>query len=263
MKTSQKTKYLLFDKHFLVITLLTLGIVFSVSVMNQQTQTKQNASQSINLNSANEIDSWNNPDGTMGPKTADGNYSKELPNEYQGYLSLNISDLPQIKNSENDKSLQAASLNLTITKAEAHLIRLFIPGTITDQTAGDITNNSGRKTNQNVNRWETLQLNNDKNNVTELTDGLNYSLGTSQLAGGKYSEIRIYISKAAAVMSNGQKIEISVPANGNIIRIVRPFNIFAGKTTALNLNFDKQSSLVAAGDRYFLTPVIRNLAVNN
>lgn len=239
-------------KHFLILTLLTLGLVAGVTAVSQKTQTKQQASQSINLNTRSEIDSTNNPDGTMGPKTAYDNFSNSLPNAYLGKIVINLA--------ASGNSPQVTSLTLAISKAEVHLIYLFIPG-----TSNTTENINGQKTNQNVNKWETFQLdgNTDQPLVTKLKKGQSIPLGITPLAGGKYSEIRLYISKATAKLANGEEVELIIPQGDNIVRVVKTFNIFSNKTTYITLNLDDKNSLIQAGDTYFLQPVISRITASN
>lgn len=249
-----KQKYLLFDKHFIVLTLLVLGVVASVSVVSQKTQTQQQASEAVNLNSASEIDSTINPDRTMGPGTSQGNFSNLLPSAYLGRAVISVQG-------SND-SPEATNLELTISKAEVHLVRLFVPGTSNDATTEGI---NGRRTNQNVSKWETLQLNgkSDAPAVLKLEKGLTSPLGDTNIAGGKYAEIRLYVSKARAELLSGTEIDLVIPGGGDIIRVARPFNIFASNTTSLILNLDIKNSIIKQGEIYVLKPVISGFSLSD
>jgi hypothetical protein len=194
----------------------------------------------------------------MGPKSARDNFANAMPITYLGKIIVNITD-------SQSPSPKFSSLTLTISKAETHLIHLFIPGLNTQSPINEDLNTGNQKTNQNVNQWETLQLN-ENNNPIDLTlsSGQNYSLGITQLVGGKYSEIRLYISKAKAKLENGEEIELIIPGQDNIIRVARPFNIFADKITTLTLQLNKEDSVIQSGGAsYFLKPFISNIAINN
>lgn len=249
-----KSKYLLFDKRFLVLTLLALGVVAGVSVVSQKTQIQQQASESVDLNSASEIDSTINPDRTMGPKTSQGNFSNLLPSAYLGNVMINLVG--------QDSPVKVQALTLFISKAEVHLIHLFIPGTSNASPSEGI---SGQRTNQDVNRWETLQLSGNTGNpvAVRFEKGFFNSLDSTQLAGGKYSEIRLYISKATAKLADGKEIELVLPGGVSVIRVVRTFNIFSSKTTYLTLELNTKSSVLQDGDTYFLKPVISRFTVSN
>jgi len=241
------------NKSSLIITILILGIASLMSVLNQRTQTRQQASQIIDLNTANEIEEDLNLDGTMGPQTYADNFATQLPTAYMGKVILDINSLGE--------SSGIKALKLTIAKAELHLIHLFIPGVGRDSAEESVQN---KKSNQNVNKWETLMLNQNANPVElTLTDGQKNSLGITPLAGGKYSEIRLYIKKAKAVLANGKEEELIIPGRNNIIRIVRPFNVYSDHTTFITLSLDKQSSAILSGNTYILKPVITNMSVSN
>jgi hypothetical protein len=232
----KKPRFLLLNPHFLIITIITLGTVFAVSTLGQRTSTRQFAAQPKNLNTVEKTKTTLNSDGTMGPKTPSKNFTNELPTAYTGKLQINLA-----------QSQQAASdiqtLKLNIIKAEVHLIHLFLPGTNPKINAA-----STQKTNQHVNKWETLQLN--ENAIIE-----------TPLAGGKYSEIRIYMADSKAVLKDGREIDLALPGH-NFIRITRPFNIYAGQTTNITLQLDKHNSIIKTGDRYILTPFISGMTIN-
>ncbi len=257
MKILKKPHYLLFNPHFLVITILALGSIAVISALGQRTQTQQHASQEINLNTAQEIDTTINVDGTMGPKFNKDNFSNTLPSEYLGILTISIAD------SQKSPS-QITSLKLTLSKIEVHLIHLFIPGQGAGNTLDSNENEGNMKTNQNVNKWETLFSTTGANQISlEFASGNSNSLEPAQLAGGKYSEIRFYIMSASLKLADGKEVEIVIPGRNNIIRVVRPFNIYAGRTTRITLALDKENSIIQAGDKYILQPVVSGISINN
>lgn len=250
----KKPKYLLFDKHFIVLTVLALGLVAGVSVLSQKTQIQQQASETVNLNSAVEIDSTINPDRTMGPKTSQENLSNSLPSVYLGKAEIKVAGL--------ENSINVSSLILVISKAEVHLVRLFMPG-INNITASESI--KGMRTNQNVNKWETLQLNGNTGNPVTigLEKGFVNSLGLTQLAGGKYSEIRLYVSEATAKLMNGGEVELVLPGGMDIIRLVRAFDVFSNRTTYIKVDLDIEDSVIQEGETYFLRPVVSRITVSN
>ena len=153
------------------------------------------------------------------------------------------------------------NLKLTISKAEVHLIHLFIPGSTPENTNDTI--NGNQKTNQNVNKWETLKIN-DKNTpaTLDLTNGQG-ALGQTQLAGGKYSEIRLYISKATTKLPDGREVNLTIPGHNNIIRVINTFNIYAGKTTTLTLDLNQNNSIIKEGTANLLLPYIIGINAYN
>ena len=254
MRTVRKPTYLLLNKHFIILTLIALGAVAATSVVTQKTQTQQQAAMPVNINTANEIESAINTDGTMGPKSTKDNFSNTLLAPYLGKITINLND--EQKGEKNNKDTKKiSSIKLTLAKAEIHLVYLFLM---------EKKNSTGQKTNQNLDKWEVIKLNGDNAESTlELKAGESTFLGSTDLAGGKYSEIRIYIKNAVVKFSDGEEVPLIIPGRSNIIRIVRPFNIYPEKTTLLTLNIDMQRSIVQAGNAYFLQPTLTNLTTVN
>jgi hypothetical protein len=252
MNPIKKPVSLLFNKPFIILTLITLSAVAAISAVTQTTQTQQNAAIPININTANEIESTKNADGTMGPKNAEDNFSSTLLSPYLGkiIINLNASHSPQV-----------SSIKLNIAKAETHLVYFFLPGTtIENEKAIENKNQTAQRTNQNLDKWEVVNL--SKPNL-ELFTGESTLLTTTDLSGGKYSEIRIYIKSATIKFTDGTELPLTIPGRSNIIRTTRAFNIYPEKTTLLTLNIDLQRSIVKNGNNYFLQPTITSLTSIN
>lgn len=81
-------------------------------------------------------------------------------------------------------------------------------------------------------------------------------LGQQQLEVGKYTQIRLLVTKAQAELKTNEMVDVTVPSNK--IKLVRAFTIEANKTTELIIDFDP-SSVKKSGPQYVMTPVIRIL----
>ncbi|MFH1229304.1 MAG: DUF4382 domain-containing protein [Candidatus Aenigmatarchaeota archaeon] len=84
--------------------------------------------------------------------------------------------------------------------------------------------------------------------------GINEILGNTTLSEGKYTQIRLSVSSATAVI-DGQSYSVTVPSGK--FKFVHNFDIVANKTTSLILDFNADSSIVTAGDKYVLKPVVQ------
>ncbi|MBI2451487.1 DUF4382 domain-containing protein [Candidatus Pacearchaeota archaeon] len=79
-------------------------------------------------------------------------------------------------------------------------------------------------------------------------------LGTAELQSGKYTQIRLNVDSATAVI-NGQQQELTIPSK--TIKLVRNFDIVAGETTTLTLDFDAEESINKQGNnQYRMNPTI-------
>ncbi|HEV2339210.1 MAG TPA: DUF4382 domain-containing protein [Patescibacteria group bacterium] len=300
----------------IIVILLIAGVVVAGIAVQRSTNYQQHASNYNDLNTAQDIISTNNPDGTMGPIDYTTNFSNTFPQVYLGTLDVHLTDpsqehkptdipvttgadpshtLPtQVRGngqgnakqenqndnitpgtaSENKSNVNAGgpqtvtSLILTVTKVEVHLAYVALPGekvTPQDQTQGKPTVSPSPKTNQHVDNWETLNIGGIQIvDLVQLANTKNFtSLGLTQLTGGLYTEVRLYVSKATATLADGTHVTLVIPGKANIVRIVEPFYIVSGKTTTLSLDFDAQNSVIKAGDVYLLKPVVAHFSQQN
>lgn len=270
--------------------ILIVGVVLAVAVVGQQTHWFNMAAglpgQAVNnLNSTTDTLETKNPDGTMGPQTSYGNWSNSLPAFLKGKLVFNVID-PKPDNpgsqgqdrrptesyhqSQGSASGQkgengpqtVTALNLTVTKVEVHIAYQGKPGDQSDneKPTGKPSVTPGQQ-GQNVDHWETLNITTpttlDLVKLAETKDVA--SLGLTNLAEGRYTEVRLYVSGATATLTDGSTVTLTVLGKGNIVRVVRPFTVVAGQTTTLTMDFDAQHSVIKAGDMYLLKPVVARL----
>src|SRR5579864_3525893 len=87
----------------MLAVLLVVVVPLTISSLMQQTNTQNNAAgpeptislpqqATNNLNNTSDIVQTNNPDGTMGPATANGNWSNALPFFLKGTLLFAVTD---------------------------------------------------------------------------------------------------------------------------------------------------------------------------
>lgn len=189
-----------------------------------------------------------NPDGSMGADDSGGNLSVSVTPSQRGKLELVLTDSGQ-KGAQGQQSIQSTltSLNITIIKAEARMLFLGVPGTKRKPGASTSATQPGP-----VDQWETLDV---QRPLTIDLMQLNKQktpkvIGTTDLAGGRYSEVRLYISKVTASFQNQNPVDLSIVGNDNIIRIIKPYSILAGKTSRITLDFDAPSSIIKNGNSY-------------
>ncbi|MFC1899511.1 DUF4382 domain-containing protein, partial [Chloroflexota bacterium] len=71
-------------------------------------------------------------------------------------------------------------------------------------------------------------------------------LGSANILTGKYTQIRMEVSSVEVTTTDGEQFTANVPSNK--LKIVGSFEIEAGTTTILTLDFDGQKSLVVTGN---------------
>jgi len=147
-----------------------------------------------------------------------------------GTLQLKITDQGTI-----------SSLLLSISEVKVH-----IAGNETEQSDGQETNETGGSGWITVAESKTVDL-------IEVKD-VNDLLGETSLAPGKYTQIRLSVSIATAVI-DGVSHELIIPSRN--LKFIHPFEIEENKTTSLIIDFNADNSIVKAGDKYILKPVAR------
>jgi hypothetical protein len=101
--------------------------------------------------------------------------------------------------------------------------------------------------------------------ITILTDppvfdlvkvsGVNHLLGTSDIAAGNYTQVRLDITEVTVTIA-GKQVKATVP--GDKLKLVGEIVIEEGKQTSISLDFDGEKSIVLEGqDRVSLKPVIK------
>lgn len=200
-----------------------------------------------------------------------------VPTHPGGNPNVSTTPMPSVTGgASNSFGPQAvSSLVLSINKVEVHLAHLALPGQRDNEQPAitgkpSISPTPHQQTNQDVDKWETLNL--PLNPATGTVDvdlvalakSHNFSvLGLTRLAGGRYTEIRLYVKSAKATLQNGQAVTLTIPGKANIVRVVQPFVIVSGKTTTLSMYFDAQNSVINAGGNYILKPVVARLQEEN
>jgi len=111
----------------------------------------------------------------------------------------------------------------------------------------------------NVTGWETIPI--PTGNMTfDLMDviGVEKVLGSANVTAGKYTQIRMDVDSVEVVTVDGDNFTAEVPSGK--LKIVRPFEVGAGVTTVLTLDFDGEKSLIITGKgKAIFKPVVKLL----
>lgn len=85
--------------------------------------------------------------------------------------------------------------------------------------------------------------------------GVNVLLGTSDVAAGKYTQVRLDIT-GVTVTLNGTQVKATVPSKE--LKLVGEITVEEGKQTPISLDFDAEKSIVLEGqDKVSLKPVVK------
>ena len=156
-----------------------------------------------------------------------------IPSFGGGILQVKVTDQGSI-----------SSLVLSISEVKVH--KASATETETEQSEGQETNETDGGGWITVVGSKTIDLIQVK--------GVNDLLGETSLAPGKYTQIRLSISSATAVI-DGVSHTLTIPSG--TLKFVHPFEIENNKTTSLIIDFNADNSIVKAEDKYILKPVVR------
>lgn len=131
-------------------------------------------------------------------------------------------------------------------------------------------------------QWETIATVNQTFNLLELVNGVMATLGQKDLPAGTYHQMRLLLQDepdkglnilnqehpyAQYLIDDANEVhEMKVPSGYQTgIKLVHPFEIVAGLTTELILDFDVARSVVKAGKsgKYLLKPTIKVIGTHN
>jgi hypothetical protein len=116
--------------------------------------------------------------------------------------------------------------------------------------------------------WSEITLSPAKKiNLLTLTNGVLESLGTTTLAAGRYTQVRLVLDPNAnnttvnSVVPTGSAVEQPLETPSAVqsgIKLVNEFDVTAGQRTDLVLDFDACKSVVTRGNgKYALRPVVK------
>ncbi len=114
--------------------------------------------------------------------------------------------------------------------------------------------------------WVALNNQTQTVNLLDWNNGQTLILGQAEVQAGKYTQIRLKISDANVVW-NGQTYPMTVPSGAQSgLKLLTNFDIVAGSTYDVVLDFDAERSVVTTGPRnnpngFKLKPTIRAVAV--
>lgn len=91
--------------------------------------------------------------------------------------------------------------------------------------------------------------------------GVQKVLGAANITAGKFTQIRMDVTKVTGVTTDNVSFTAEVPSGK--LRIVGRFNVDGGRKTVLTLDFDGEKSLIKTGDGKFLFKPVVKLLVDN
>ncbi len=86
-------------------------------------------------------------------------------------------------------------------------------------------------------------------------------LALDEVAAGKYTQIRIVVTRVAGVTAGGVPVNMTIPDQG-ILKTATPFTLPAGGSATITLEFDLADSIHLVGGDWFFKPVLGAIQVS-
>jgi len=145
-----------------------------------------------------------------------------------------------------DVALAPAQLRVLLTDAPAEFDAVWVTITGVEASVETETQQS----------WVSLVSRSQRFDLLQLRDDVTALLGEASLPAGRYAQLRLLVSDAAVVQA-GQERPLLIPsAEHTGIKIIFDADIRAGAHYAVVLDFDAEKSIVRAGDRLLMKPVV-------
>lgn len=147
-----------------------------------------------------------------------------------GKVSIMVKDLPD----------DWTHVNVTFSQVQIH------------QASGANVSGSN-ESDSNESGWRTLTV---AHNTIDLAVLVNVSelLASANVGPGKYTQIRLVVVSVTGTMANGSIVNFTVPSGE--LKMNHPFNVTAGKTTTLTLDFNLEKSIVHNSQGWKFKPVL-------
>jgi hypothetical protein len=162
-----------------------------------------------------------------------------VPTETEGILVMKIKDKLDLTN--------ITAIDLTIDKVWVHKAYA---------NEGENDSNETFETNDTSNAdWITVVDETKTYNLLELVDTPGEVMGTETLSPGRYTQIRLSVTKAELILNN-ETYDIKIPSKR--FYWVRAFYIEAGSVTTITLDFDADDSVKQTGsNKFILKPTVK------
>ena len=171
-----------------------------------------------------------------------------------GTLQVYVTDAPPRK--------QVTSIMVTVSEVQVHMAqaeqeREREESGSDNETPGREREKGRQQRPQGKGGWISIDLS-DNATTFDLLEikGIEQYLGANEVTVGKYTQVRLVVDKIQVALEGGELQDATLPSKE--LKIVRPFNVVAGETTALILDFeaDKMVTVTGAG-KIIVKPVVK------
>ncbi len=205
--------------------------------------------------------------GTTNASTLSGS-----PAAGKGYVNILVTDAPP-QNTVTSIMVTVSSISVHIAGTETTTVptraTATTTATATATTSFTSTATTSTSTTSTVpttssdegGKWISIPVSGPNPFDLLKLQGIDELLGTAQLQAGRYTQIRLVLTKVEVALGGGELQEATVPSGE--LKFVRPFDVIAGETTDIELDFDAQKSVNVTGSgKVTVKPVVK-LTITN
>jgi len=161
-----------------------------------------------------------------------------------GTVEVRVTDAPR---SDNVTSIMVTVSEVKIHKATAEQKQ--------EQPEGS-GNQTQQQNEEQGGEWISIEITGTNPFDLLQIKGIEEVLGTENVTGGKYTQIRMTVDKVEVSLGENEPEEATLPSGE--LKFVRPFDVVEGQTTILLIDFDAEKSVTVAGaGKVIVKPVVR------
>ncbi|MFC1951808.1 DUF4382 domain-containing protein [Chloroflexota bacterium] len=172
------------------------------------------------------------------------------PPSLSGTLQVYVTDAPPRE--------QVTSIMVTVSEVKVHIAQAEQEKEQEQEQSDSDNQTQEQEQEQNgEGKWITIDLSDDATTFDLLEiKGIEQYLGANEVTAGKYTQVRLVVDTIQVALGDGDLQDASVPSKE--LKIVRPFNVVAGETTALILDFEADKMVTVTGSgKIIVKPVVK------
>ena len=173
-----------------------------------------------------------------------------------GTIEVYVTDAPP-REQVTSIMVTVSEVQVHITQAEREEEQNQEQSDSDNQTKEQEKEQEQQQAQQGEGKWTTIDLSDNATTFDLLKiKGIEQYLGANEVTAGKYTQVRLVVDTIQVSLGDGELQDATVPSKE--LKIVRPFNVVAGETTALILDFeaDKMVTVTGAG-KIMVKPVVK------
>ena len=184
----------------------------------------------------------------------------------KGYVNILVTDAPP-ENEVTSIMVTVSSISVHMAGTETTTVPMGATTTTTTSSTSTATTSTSTigttppTSSDEGGKWISIPVSGPNPFDLLKLQGIDELLGTAQLQAGRYTQIRLVLTKVEVALGGGALQEATVPSGE--LKFVRPFDVITGGTTDIELDFDAQKSVNVTGSgKVTVKPVVK-LTITN